>query len=669
MESQNDFMILRQVVNKAVKQYTDLRKRINWEDKGLSESIMRLAKPFQTGYFTIAFVGNTSAGKSTFINSLIGENLLPTGPHQTTSAITWIVSSDKRYMEVTFANGKKKIFKENLAVELQSLVALPNDFEDLPVNHINNLIKAGKNIDEILELKADIEEETHRSASNKLWEDYVASMPTSKIPDKVVIYLHLPKEYEGWRIIDTPGVGAIGGIQDATKKLLTSRNNDSNTYAVDAVIFLHSCQESIDNEPACIFAEEIRKTMGNLAAGRMFFVLTHASDSSFIQHKDSTLKKAESNFGTKLDIPRHRINYVDSLIHRFITSAKKSKKDFSSPTAFKTPLEDWNEDDWTIVKKIVTPFYTDFLIEGKECTNSALFAELEKISRFEELRNMLNDFLNDAKEKAFSDLLNMINTELDSYGESLRNDIHSVSNGKAAIDRKIQEVQKEKTQLNIALGKVRDEATPGVVDDTFQFIYDDLKDLYKFQSIGEVRNAYFRIIDQGLSTEQAFFDSLKERFASFSGEFQNSTSIFASLDFGQIEYEAERDSYVEDKDNWTYDYNHKIKDGGWSSDPEYAKIYGKKVDPAKKLRAFIVTVEKKGVEQCNEFKKKLKIKIENFFKIASDNITKKEAAATKRFEGYIRNLSDNKAILSELRSKLSCVEAAITELKKFEEES
>ena len=117
MDTKNDFMLLRQIVNDAVKQYTDLRKRIDWKDKGKSATIMRLAKPFQTGYFTIAVAGKMSSGKSTFINSLIGEDLLPTGTghFQTTSGITWIISSDKRYMEVTYADGKKRTFTDNLA--------------------------------------------------------------------------------------------------------------------------------------------------------------------------------------------------------------------------------------------------------------------------------------------------------------------------------------------------------------------------------------------------------------------------------------------------------------------------------------------------------------------------------------------------------------------------
>lgn len=668
MGVQNDFMLLRQIVNKAVKQYADLRKRIDWKDKGKSATIMRLAKPFQTGYFTIAVAGKMSSGKSTFINSLIGEDLLPTGHFQTTSGITWLVSSDRRYMEVTYADGKKCTVTDNIANELRSFVAVPEKFDSLPINHINILIKGGDNIATILKKKPGIEEMTHTSASESLWREYVASMPKSKIAEKVVIYLQLPKEYEGWRIIDTPGIGAIGGIQDATKKLLTSKEGNDNAYAVDAVVLLHNCKENIEDESANSFAEDIRKSMGDLADGRLFFVLTHASDPTFLQHKDGTLTKAYNLFGTRLSIPQSRINYVDSLVHHFITSAQKSKKDFSNPTSWNVPLDGWSKKDWSTMRGVISPFYMDFIMSGKECTNSILFGELENVSRFEALREMLYEFLNDEKEKAFSNLLNLIQSELESYGKSLKKDIQSVSNGKAAIDKQIAEIQKEKIRLYIALGKVRDKATPGVIDENFSFVDKELSKLPSLKSIGEVRTSYLQIIEKGLSTEKKIFSSLIAQFSSYLGEYKSSSSTFTSLDFDQMERESESraTTYVTD---YSRPETH-TESGGWSSDDKVVTTYPHnkaKIEFEKKQREFTALVIKKGRTQCDQFKTGLKEKISNFFDIVSNNIKEKTAAAIARHEAYIRNLENKDAILSDLRTKLSYVEEALTNLKKFED--
>lgn len=531
MDSKNDFMILRETVNKAVTQYMEVREKIEWKDKGKSASILRMAKPFQTGYFTIAVAGKMSSGKSTFINSLIGENLLPTGHFQTTSGITWIVSSDKRYMEVTYADGKMLTYKQNLAEELRNLVAVPERFDSLPIHHINILIKGGDDIKSILEKKAGIEEMTRTSAPDSLWREYVKGMTKSRIPEKVVIYLPLPKEYEGWRIIDTPGVGAVGGIQDATKKLLTTKEGEERTYAVDAVVLLHNCRENIEDESANTFAEDIRKSMGELAKNRLFFVLTHASDSTFITHKDSTLGKAESLFGAKLNIPVARINYVDSLVHHFINDAKKSHKDFSNPLSLQSPLEGWSEKDWKSIQDILSHYYIDFMMKGIECNNGTLFAELEKVSRFDALRNMLYEFLNNEKEKAFSELLTLIKDELESYGKSLKSDIQSVCNGKVAIDRQIAEIEKEKTRLNIALGNIRDKATSGAIDEEFSFIDTELAKLSQLGSIGEVRTKFLQIIEESLSTEKRFFSSLIKEFSKFVGQFSDTSTTFATLDF------------------------------------------------------------------------------------------------------------------------------------------
>lgn len=663
MEYQNDFILLRQAINKIVSQYMDVRKRIDWKDSGKSATITRLAKPFQTGHFTIAVAGKMSSGKSTFINSLIGENLLPTGHFQTTSSITWIVSSDTRYMEVTYADGKKRTVRDHLAEELRNLVAVPEKFDTLPINHINILIKGGDDIETILKKKAGIEKITHTFSSDSLWKEYITSVTKSKIAEKVVIYLPLPPEYEGWRIVDTPGIGAVGGIQDATKKLLTSKEGEDRAYSVDAVILLHNCKENIEDESANSFAEDIRKSMGDLANNRLFFVLTHAGDPTFIHLKKSTLDKAESLFGSKLNIPDTRINYVDSLIHHFVISAKKSQKDFSNPIALQQPLEGWSQKDWNIVKDILSPFYLKLMMSGKECTNSVLFSELENISNFESLRTMLYEFLNDEKEKAFSDLLNLIQSELATYGQSLAYDIQSVSNGKTAIDKQIEEVKKERTRLNIALGKIQDKATPRAIEEEFSFIETELQQLSKLDSIGEVRTKFLEIIEKSISTEKKVFSSLINEFSTFAGNFNLSITTFNSLDFSEIEREAEKEATYK-----IQDYNRPETEHKCCAEDTVTYPYEKSVvDFTKKKREFTAKVIIKGRKQCHDFINGLKLKMQEFFLITSKSITEKTETTIHRLEKYKCSSANKDIIIKELRSKLICVETALSELKEFED--
>ena len=666
METQNDFMILRETVNKAVSQYNELRKRIDWRDAGKSATIYRLAKPFQTGYFTIAIAGKMSSGKSTFINSLIGENLLPTGIFQTTSGITWIVSSDKRYMEVTYADGKKKTFTENLEQELQKLVAVPDEFHSLPINDLNILIKGDDDLKSILQKKEGIEEKTKTSSDEKLWKAYVAATPKSKIADEVVIYLPLPDEYKGWRIVDTPGIGAIGGIQQATRELITSKEGDNNV--VDAVILLHNGAEGVEGTTVNTFAEEVKKSMGNLAQGRLFFVLSHAAHSDFLNNIEGHLERAYNNFSNKLAIPQERVTYVDSLIHRFLVDAKKSHRDFSSLKSLKTPLDGWSEKDWKALKDALSPFYMSIMEEEDiELSNKSLFSLLESVSRFEILRELLYEFLNTEKEKAFNELLSLIKSELTSYGVSLRNDIKAVSNGQAAVEKEIKKAEEEGRRLNLALVKVQQTATPGAIEKNFKFIDAELLQLSTLSSIDEVRTKYMQIIEEGLSAQEKFFATLINDFSNFVGGFSNESVTFQSLDLKDLERQAQNKATTQVPD---LDRSKEIVKKKSSGRKEVIKTYPykkDKIDFDQKRREFTALVVKEGRHITSVYTLGLIVKVKEFFDIVSSSINEKTKKTIERLEEYKKRMAHSEAILNELRAKLAAVDSQLEELKKLED--
>ena len=666
METQNDFMILRETVNKAVSQYNELRKRNDWRDAGKSATIYRLAKPFQTGYFTIAIAGKMSSGKSTFINSLIGENLLPTGIFQTTSGITWIVSSDKRYMEVTYADGKKKTFTENLEQELQKLVAVPDEFHSLPINDLNILIKGDDDLKSILQKKEGIEEKTKTSSDEKLWKAYVAATPKSKIADEVVIYLPLPDEYKGWRIVDTPGIGAIGGIQQATRELITSKEGDNNV--VDAVILLHNGAEGVEGTTVNTFAEEVKKSMGNLAQGRLFFVLTHAAHSDFLNNIEGHLERAYNNFSNKLAIPQERVTYVDSLIHRFLVDAKKSHRDFSSLKSLKTPLDGWSEKDWKALKDALSPFYMSIMEEEDiELSNKSLFSLLESVSRFEILRELLYEFLNTEKEKAFNELLSLIKSELTSYGVSLRNDIKAVSNGQAAVEKEIKKAEEEGRRLNLALVKVQQTATPGAIEKNFKFIDAELLQLSTLSSIDEVRTKYMQIIEEGLSAQEKFFATLINDFSNFVGGFSNESVTFQSLDLKDLERQAQNKATTQVPD---LDRSKEIVKKKSSGRKEVIKTYPykkDKIDFDQKRREFTALVVKEGRHITSVYTLGLIVKVKEFFDIVSSSINEKTKKTIERLEEYKKRMAHSEAILNELRAKLAAVDSQLEELKKLED--
>ena len=57
--------------------------------------------------FLLAIFGEVKAGKSTFINALLKEEMLPSDVLQATSEIIEVHKSDKKRVRVIFANGKE----------------------------------------------------------------------------------------------------------------------------------------------------------------------------------------------------------------------------------------------------------------------------------------------------------------------------------------------------------------------------------------------------------------------------------------------------------------------------------------------------------------------------------------------------------------------------------
>ena len=102
----NNFQLYRQKAKLAVDRYYRVRKdmKISFKE-GRVEEIETLAAPFLKGYFTLAVIGKMSSGKSTFINAFLKNGkLLPTGVMQTTCAITEIIPSQDKKLEITYYN-------------------------------------------------------------------------------------------------------------------------------------------------------------------------------------------------------------------------------------------------------------------------------------------------------------------------------------------------------------------------------------------------------------------------------------------------------------------------------------------------------------------------------------------------------------------------------------
>lgn len=82
---------------------------VEHQDTVNAEKVKQLAKKLAEKEFTIAFCGHFSAGKSTMINRVVGENLLPSSPIPTSANLVKVKSGEE-YAKVIFKNEKPRLY-------------------------------------------------------------------------------------------------------------------------------------------------------------------------------------------------------------------------------------------------------------------------------------------------------------------------------------------------------------------------------------------------------------------------------------------------------------------------------------------------------------------------------------------------------------------------------
>ena len=414
----NAFSVYRQKAEKAYNRYMKVITDLNIEkDESLREHVERLREPFEKGYFTLVILGKMSAGKSTFINALLGEEILPAGIGQTTRALTEIFASsdkDEKLLTITFEDGKSTIYKKDeVRTQLKKLAAIPDEYAGLPVNFINEKILEGKNKHEIMAMKKELTDKAGRPLEDKRIERYIDNTNKKNIPKHIRIDYPL-LDFDGWRIIDTPGVEATGGIQDRTYVFIKDKEHEP-----DAVLFIHSCKENIEDSGAQTL---IKGTIDELTTeresdkikDRTFFVLTQRGRVDF-EESDLKFDNVKKCY-TKCDdfdngiLPEHFF-LVDSLAeqvcqkiviedidaHQFVLGSDKYNE--GHPNA---------EDIAMIMFKIKRKIEKS---SSELCTESCRKG-IEEMSGFDTLREKLNMFVKEVKRSTFEELIKAIKEDL-----------------------------------------------------------------------------------------------------------------------------------------------------------------------------------------------------------------------------------------------------------------
>lgn len=635
----NEFAKASKLVEDCLSRYREIRKDCGISDVGWhSRTIERMAKPFRNGYFTIAIVGKVSSGKSTFINTLLGcKNLLPTGHDQTTCGITYIEYGEKPEVTITFGDGKKKIIKEDICGKIKNHVAIPEKFHHLPVNNIDEMILGGYGFNQIWESRKILEDETLCSPiDERILKEYVENRCKADIAVEVHMKYPFNEELKGWRIIDTPGIGAIGGIESRTKQLLATQKEDG-TREVDAIIFLQNGSQTLDQTDSKKFVKEQLENLTESDKNRLFYILTHSSSSEFLNHKESKIDFINHNYGDKIKV----LSYVDSLLYTFLDFVESNNLCLDEYEDFEQS-DNWSDDEWDVIMNILGQAKRKLKKMGDSYNHDTMLRILREWSNFEELKNKINVFAREEKYKTLCRILNLIANDYLGFRKQLEKDEEIVDGDLTTINKEIEKVDKKKQEYNIIAQKADNLIRIERIKGEFKFVDDRLYEIEKLESINKVRTFVTNLFDDVQRTEKKVFEDIVEQFSSFFNEFDSNDIVLRSIDFSAIEYEATKRS----KETYLLEPERVVKQKSKDEVIIPAK-YSTRINHETKIREFKALVLKTVRVQKDSLLPQIKEKLDNMRDQINFEVKTKMDEEKKRYE----NLKTQLGCKEEFKAK------------------
>ena len=616
---QNQFLYYRRSVMKVLEEYHAVRKKNNVKDKGLSASIERKAAPFVKGYFTLAIVGKMNAGKSTFINAFLGnKNILPTGHFQTTCVLTKIEYSEKEAIEITYGDGHKETINGDISGKLGKLVAIEDQYSSLPVNDINKLIIKGFSKSEICgpKIVKGLEEKSRRAIDRRLLEQYIDNHPKSKIANEVTIKYPLQEDCEGWRIVDTPGVEAVGGIDMETMEFLTAQN-EYGSNNVDAIIFLHKGTDNIEDKSINDFVKDVFKSLSEDAKKRIFFVVTNAADRTFQNNEEEYMRKAKALFVEPYGIKEERLISVDSLMEILNNYAVAERKDVVSLMKSKSaPDSSWDEKVWTTCRDLLRDIRDTLEDANKNINNENMLAMVRDWSNFNKLRETLNEFVKSEKTNAYNNLIETIREDIKQCVDHRKNDVALLQKGEKAMQGQEEALGQAKLDMNNTLNTIRRKFSKETVAERFNFIEQRINNhiLASDATFKDIQRETINLYDLADEKKTTLFAQMALEFHKFV-QVGTSKAFFKRPDFETIEKQA-TEAATEIKEETR---TRKVPGTCCSKYEEYT-VNVQDVDNSKKLQEFKTMSVRHIRQEYNKFKEDIQKEVDYYISKVSESL-------------------------------------------------
>ncbi len=378
----------------------------------------------KSGKFTLAVAGEVKAGKSTFINALLGSEILPSDVLQSTNAIIEIFKNDTSFLRVKFADGHiEELYDDPETPDideanerLREISEIHDEYREIPTSLIDGYIIENK---EKLIINGEfikiLEQQSGENLLGKhdIIEKYIHGRSKNKIPIEIEFGYPLKWDFDELRVVDSPGVNAIGGVQDISFRFFEKAN---------AILFIHPIKP-IESES---FKKFVNSVISNRSKETLFLILTHAGlySNDEVERLHSEAKRLYKNV-----IPEERILAVDSLLKLIHSDLERgiSVKDIRK-----------NEKK----KKILSSYREQAEDEDRELVDVVLEA-----SRFEKMFSAIDEFAMKAPTLQLQEILEQIKKGYEEQEKQYAEKIDLLENKK----RNPQEFEEEINRINEAL--------------------------------------------------------------------------------------------------------------------------------------------------------------------------------------------------------------------------
>ena len=248
------------------------------KDESEVQSLEEIRNKLKDNNFKVLVIGEFKRGKSTFINALLQEEILPAYSVPCTAIINEIKFGDDKRAVIHF---KQKIgqLPEGLASEIKDYIAKYSGADQIPP-----LTIPFDKLEDYVTI-TDVEKEQAESVAESPFE-------------KAEIYVPLDLCRDGVEIIDSPGLN-----EHSTRNAVTNRYSQS----VDAIIFVLLCQP-LGSSSELESIEELRR----LGHKTIFFVC-NSFDLIRDKEKPRVIQLAKTRLGGFTDLGEKGLHFVSSL--------------------------------------------------------------------------------------------------------------------------------------------------------------------------------------------------------------------------------------------------------------------------------------------------------------------------------------------------------------------